>query len=98
MNGIKLGFSFVDFAKATGRGIGSVRLKDGSSVKILGDPVTNSVDLFRIKHGRLLEAVGYRGKDSIPRAANDIGYIEEKLALQPGDVFDAWDRCFDVII
>ena len=29
MDGIKLGFKMVDYAKSIGRGIGSVRLKDG---------------------------------------------------------------------
>lgn len=97
MNGIKLGFSFVDFAKATGRGIGSVRLKDGSSIKMLGNPIKKTVDFYRIKHGKLLEATGYRGRDAIARAANDVGYIEEKLAVIPTDAQEAWDRCFDII-
>ncbi len=98
MSGIKLGFSFVDFAKRTGRGIGSVRLKDGSSVKILGDPVEKSVDFFRIKHCRLLEASGYRGNDSVARAANDVAYIKENLAVIPDDVDQAWSRCFNRIV
>ena len=98
MNGIKLGFSMVDLAKSWGRGIGSIRLKDGSSVKILGDPNDRAVDFFRIKHGRLLEAKGYRGEDAVFQAANDVGYIEEKLALDPKDVSKAWDACFDVIV
>ena len=98
MNGIRLCFSFVDLAKSTGRGIGSVRLKDGSSIKMLGDPAGKSVDFFRIKHGRLLEATGYRGRDAIARAANDVGYIEENLAVIPNDAQEAWGRCFDILI
>jgi len=98
MNGVKLGFSFVDLAKSWGRGIGSVRLKDGSSVKILGDPNDKAVDFFRIKHGRLLEAKGYRGENALFQAANDVGYIEEKLAMDPKDVSKAWDACFDVVV
>ena len=98
MNGVKLGFSFVDLARSWGRGIGSVRLKDGSSVKILGDPNDKAVDFFRIKHGRLLEAKGYRGEKAIFNAANDIGYIEEKLAIDPNEALNAWGSCFDVIV
>lgn len=98
MNGIKLGFSMVDLAREWGRGIGSVRLKDGSSIKILGDPNDRAVDFFRIKYGRLLGGTSYRGKDAIPRAANYVGYIEEKLALNPEDVGKAWNTCFDVVV
>lgn len=98
MNGIKLGFSMVDLAKSWGRGIGSVRLKDGSSVKILGDPNDKAVDFFRIKNGRLMESKGYRGEYAMYQAANDVGYIGEKLALDPKDVDKAWDACFDVVV
>lgn len=98
MKGIKLNFRFIDFAKRTNRGIGNVRLKDGSSIKILGNPKTEEVDFFRIKHGELLEAAGYRGRDAIARAANDVGYIKENLALIPSDADEAWHRCFNVII
>jgi len=98
MNGIKLGFSMVDLAKSWGRGIGSIRLKDGSSVKILGDPNDKAVDFFRIKNGRLLASKGYRGENAMYQAANDVGYIEEKLALDPKDVDKAWDACFDVVV
>ncbi len=98
MSGIKLNFSMVDLAKSWGRGIGSVRLKDGSSVKILGDPDDKAIDFFRIKHGRLLEGVCYRGEDTVPRAANTMAYIEEKLALNPEDAERAWNTAFDVVV
>ena len=98
MSGIKLGFSMIDLAKSWGRGIGSVRLKDGSSVKILGSPDDKAVDFFRIKSGRLLDAHGYRGKYAMYQAANEVGYIEEKLALNPEDVEKAWNTCFDVVV
>ena len=98
MNGIKLGFSMVDYAKSIGRGIGSVRLKDGSSIKILGDPNDKAIDFFRIKNGRLLEGTFYRGKDTVARAANTMAYIEEKLALDPKDAETAWNTCFDVLV
>lgn len=96
MDGIKLGFKMVDYARSIGRGIGSVRLKDGSSIKILGDPNDRAIDFFRVKHGRLLESKGYRGSDTVSHAANDLGYLEEKLALYPEDVEKAWATCFDV--
>jgi hypothetical protein len=96
MTGIKLGFKMVDLAKSWGRGIGSVRLKDGSSVKILGDPNDCAVDFFRIKNGKILGIKGYRGQDAICHAANEIGAIE-KQALVPSDVDNAWATCFDVI-
>ena len=95
MDGIKLGFNMVDLAKSWGRGIGSVRLKDGSSVKILGSPDDKAVDFFRIKSGKLLETHGYRGKNAIYEAANDIGVLE-KLAENPADVDKAWNECFEL--
>jgi len=98
MNGIKLGFSMVDLAKSWGRGIGSVRLKDGSTIKILGASDDKAVDFFRIKNGRLLGSKGYRGEDAMYQAANDVGYIEEKLAQNPEDVGKAWSTCFDAIV
>ena len=98
MDEIKLGFKMVDYAKSIGRGIGSVRLKDGSSVKILGDPNDRAIDFFRIKHGKLLEGVFYRGKDCVPRAASTMAYIEEKLALNPEDAARAWNTAFDVVV
>ncbi len=98
MDGVKLGFKFVDLAKSWGRGIGSVRLKDGSSVKILADPDDKAIDFFRIKNGKLLEGVFYRGNDNVPRAANTMAYIEEKLALNKEEAEKAWDACFDVVV
>ena len=98
MDGIKIGFKFVNLAKSWNRGIGNVRLKDGSSVKFLGDPSGMGVDIFRVKNGRLLEAKGFKGPDTISEAANDIGYIAEKLALNADDVSQAWIDCFNVIV
>ena len=98
MNGVKLGFSMVDLAREWGRGIGSVRLKDGSSMKFLGSPDDRAVDFIRIKHGKLLGGTSYRGEDAVSRAANYVGFIEEKLAQNPADVEKAWDTCFDVVV
>lgn len=98
MNGIKLGFNMIDLARSWGRGYGSVRLKDGSSLKILGSTNEKVIDFFRVKNGRLLDAKGYRGEDAIYKAANDMGYIEEKLAQNPQDAQMAWAHCYDVNI
>lgn len=97
MNGIKVGFNFVDLAKSRGWGIGSVRLKDGSCVKILGDPNDLGVDLFRIKYGKLLEARGYRGEEAVYHAANDVAAIEEHYEAFAGDTERAWRRAFNAV-
>lgn len=81
MNGIKLGFTFADYAKATGKGIGSVRLKDGSSVKILSDPEKlHSTEFYRVKNGRLLEAYGSRGRNSIKDIVGKLLELERNKA------------------
>lgn len=97
MNGVKLGFSMVDLARSWGRGIGSVHLKDGSSMKFLGKPDDTAVDFIRVKNGRLLSGTSYRGKDAVSKAANYVGYIE-KMAQNPADVDKAWDACFDLVV
>ncbi len=96
MEGMKIGFKFVDLAKSWGTGVGSVRLKDGSSVKILGKD--NAVDFFCIKRGKLLESKGYRGENAVSEAACDMCHIEEQLAESPKEAMNAWTSAFDVII
>jgi len=89
MNGIKLGFSFVDLAKRQNKGIGSFRLKDKSSVKILmGD---DTIDLYNIRCGRLLRAVGYKGENAVSDSYVKLKELED-LAVDPKDIDKAWDQ------
>ncbi len=75
MEGIKLGFSFVDMAKRWGTGIGSYRLNDGSSVKLLSNPKTGITQLFQVKYNRLISAEAAKGNDNILAM---IGRYEQK--------------------
>ena len=85
----KLGFSIVDYAKRNNMGIGSFRLKDGSSIKVLQNLDKKAVEFFQVKNGKLLGAKGYRGNDAQYEAVNFFcGF--EKLAEKTEEMDKAW--------
>ena len=97
MNGIKLGFKIADYAKANNMGIGSFKLKDGSSIKILNDLDRDIVELFHVKEGRLLGAKGFQGEDSFIDAVNLYTKLE-KQAININDADKAWSQSLNVEI
>ena len=97
MAGIKLGFSFVDYARHNGMGLGSVRLKDGSSMKILTSLEDKTIQLFKVHKGRLLEAKGYKGAN-FNNEAGFYGNYVKALAENPKEAECAFDSSFDVIM
>ena len=94
MNGIKLGFDLRDYAARTGRGIGKLCMNDGSKIRILGNE--KGVDFFRMKHGELLGAKGFRGENGIIQGAM---YLTElrKYAEVPQYADKAWTNAFNVM-
>ncbi|MBQ8459818.1 hypothetical protein IJ541_06920 [bacterium] len=87
--GRKLGFQVADYAKKYGYGIGSFRLKDGSSVKILQNADKNMVELWNVQNGRLLGLKGYKGKESVFEAQQAVCRLEN-LAENPEELTSAW--------
>lgn len=61
MEGMKLGFTMAEYAKKYHYGLGSFRLKDGSSVKILHKPDEKFFNFLKVKDGRLYSAEGGKG-------------------------------------
>ena len=95
MNGIKLRFTLADFAKYNNMGIGSVRLKDGSSLKIISDPNSGLTHLFQVKRGRLLNACGVTGENANCKIANILGGLRKYVA-EGEDLDRAYQRSFDI--
>ena len=94
----KVGFNVADYALRNKMGIGSFRLKDGSSVKVLQNAEKNIIEFFQVKNGKILGAKGYRGPNSDCYAANLLGSLE-KDAQSIEELNKAWkDSCnFDVM-
>ena len=80
-------------AKRWHTGVGSYRLKDGSSVKILSDSATRITRLFQVKNGRLISAEAARGNNQI--AAMMDRYASKAANIEEAD--DAWLKSFDAI-
>ena len=97
MKGIKLGFSLVDYAHARNMKIGSMRLKDGSSFKVLANSKGSNVEMYRIKYGRLLEAKGYRGPGAIDKSINEIARIKDSYGADDKYSRSISDHIFDAI-
>lgn len=96
--GEKIPCSLAEYAKRNGMGLGSFRLKDGSSLKLLskspagdGEVVTNAL---RVKNGKLLGSERIVGTEGMACAAEKF----EKLAENPADVQEAWMHSLDVIV
>ena len=94
MDGIKLGFKLADYAKMNKMGIGSFRLKDGSSMKIMSNPDKQLFTVMNIKNGRMRSLEGGRGLNAL---ANTIGKYEQK-AENIDDVTTAIGDSFNIII
>lgn len=88
--GKRLGFSFVDYAKQHHNNIGSVRLKDGSSLKIIGCQEHDMIELYRVKHNRLYGGSVFKGEDAICKAAEEFCAITDKHAISVPEVDKAW--------
>ncbi len=94
----KVGFNVAEYALKNKMGIGSFRLKDGSSVKILQDQDKNLIQFFQLKNGELIGAKGYQGPSSNFQAANYLCDLE-KNAENAEELEKAWaNSCeFDVM-
>lgn len=88
--GMKLGFSLVDYAKQHNKNIGSVRLKDGSSLKVIGSQESNMIELYRVKNNRLYGGSVFKGEDNVFKAAEEFAAITEKQAVNENDANKAW--------
>ncbi|MBR1425728.1 hypothetical protein IJ579_09235 [bacterium] len=87
--GVKLGFSIADYAKLHGMGIGSFRLKDGSSIKILQNPEKEIVEFFHVKAGKLFDGSFYKGEGCIESVAANLTRYEG-LAESVEELNKAW--------
>lgn len=76
MKGVKIR-SIVDYAHSNNMKIGSMRLKDGSSLKVLAKPDGSSVEMYRVKHGKLLGGKGYSGPNTMETAIGEIARIKD---------------------
>ena len=94
MDGIKLGFKLADYAKMNKMGIGSFRLKDGSSMKIMSNPDKQLFTVMNIKNGRMRSLEGGKGLNAL---SNIIGRYEQK-AENIDDVTTAIGDSFNIII
>lgn len=94
----KVGFNAAEYALKHKMGIGSFRLKDGSSVKILQDTDKDIIQFFQVKNGELLGAKGYHGPNADCNAANFLCDLE-KYAENVEELEKAWaNSCeFDVM-
>ena len=77
------------YARAKGYGIGSFRLKDGSSVKVLADTNSHTTEVFQIKHGKIIDQKKFSGPDAIPYASLHIASFE-KAAESVEELNKAW--------
>ena len=87
--GIKLGFQVADYAAKHGYGIGSFRLKDGSSVKILQNIDKDLVEIWNVKNGNLLGLKGYKGRENVFEAQQFICNLEN-MAESTEELISAW--------
>ena len=94
MDGVKLGFNLVDFAKANKMGIGSFRLKDGSSLKIITNPQNGVSHFMNVKYGRLLSAESAKGNENIAKILD----LYDDLAENPIEIFEAYAHSLDLVI
>lgn len=89
--GLKLGLKLNDFAKANKLGIGSFRLKDGSSVKLLSNGhLTHAI---QVKDGEAICAKGAGGNRAIAALLDE--YVP--LAQDPDSVFDAFAHSLNLV-
>ncbi len=79
------------YAKAKGYGIGSFRLKDGSSVKVLADTNSHTTEVYQVKKGKILNRQIFSGPDEIPYAAMHIASYE-KAAESVEELNKAWAK------
>ena len=89
--GRKLGFSLAEYAKLHHNNIGSVRLKDGSSLKVIGSQGNDMIELYRVKNNTLYGGTVYKGKNSVFKAAQEFCAITEKNAVDEKEANTAWE-------
>lgn len=77
------------YAKAKGFGIGSFRLKDGSSVKVLSDVKNHITEVYQIRHGKIIGNKKFSGLDAIHYAAMHVVSFE-KAAESVDELNKAW--------
>ncbi len=77
------------YARAKGYGIGSFRLKDGSSVKVLADTNSHTTEIYQVKHGKIIDQKKFSGLDAIPYAAMHVSSYE-KAAESVEELNKAW--------
>ena len=76
-------------SKAKGFGIGSFRLKDGSSVKVLANTKSHITEVYQVRHGRIIDQKKFDGLDAIPYAALHVTSFE-KAAESVEELNKAW--------
>ena len=58
---INIDSKLANFAKHNGMGISSLKLKDGTNLKILSNPYKELFHIFQIKNDQIIKAEGGRG-------------------------------------
>jgi hypothetical protein len=81
--------NIAEYARARGLGIGSFRLKDKSSIKVLSDTGCDTVEVYQVKNGKIIDRQIFKGPDEIPYAAMHIASLE-KAAESVEELNKAW--------
>ena len=89
--GRKMGFSLADYAKQHHKNIGSFRLKDGSSVKLIGCQESDMIEMYKIKNNKFYGGSVFKGENSVPRAAEEFCAVAEKQAVNENEAVLAWE-------
>jgi len=95
MNKMELVFNIQDYARRNHMGVGKLKLKDRTNLKILGNQ--KAVDLIRIKNGKILGIKGFRGEFAPLNAAMYLDKIK-KFAINSKLANKAWVNAFDTIV